>query len=134
MKPRRQKTEAEQVAFDQSGKFATRQGDTGWQQQIVASLENASMGAGSFERWERECIRVMWAWSHLDLDLATNRMIRNIQWTGGDRTKMSARLEWLVWAAEQYGGLHVPTQHDDFVFPLIATPTRMVQLLRVTGG
>jgi len=105
---RKGKTEAEQQAFDQSSKFATRPGDEGWKQGVISSLENASMGAGSFERWERECIRVLWAWAHLDLDLRSGRLIR-VVWAGGDRTKMLERLEWLVWAAEVYGGLHVPT-------------------------
>ena len=73
---RKGKTEAEQQAFDQSSKFATRPGDEGWKQGVISSLENASMGAGSFERWERECIRVLWAWAHLDLDLRRDRLIR----------------------------------------------------------
>ena len=94
--------------MDQSSKFATRKDDLAWKQQLVASLQKAAVAEGSFERWERECVRVLWAWSSLDEDLATQRLIK-VERVGGDRGKMLTRLEWLVWAAEQYGGLHVPT-------------------------
>jgi hypothetical protein len=104
------KTEAEQLAFDQTSQFAVRPGDHAWKVQVAASLEKASMGTGSYARWEREIIRALF--NATGVREISKRLTFDVMPTRAVRRELQDRLVWLVEAAEQYGGLHVITGRE----------------------
>ena len=115
------KTEAEQLAFDQSSQFATRPGDQAWKAQITASLEQASLGTGSYQRWDREIIRTLR--NATGVHEINGRLTWEANPTKDVRQKFLDRLIWLIEAGEQYGGLHMPAGRElEYRTRVIATP------------
>lgn len=108
--PRRAKDDQEQQAFDQSNQFATRPGDQAWKAQLVASLERASTGRGSFQRWEQEIIRALR--NATGVREVSERLVFDANPPKDERKKLLDRLIWLTEVAEQYGGLHVITGRE----------------------